>query len=293
MKHLNIDDKHKAVLSVMLSAILFALCVPISKLLLPKTSSTVMGGLLYFGAGLGLCLTNIIKKQNIELKLTSKELPYIIAMILLDISAIILLMLGISKTTGANVSLLGNFELVATSIVACLFFKEFLSKQLWIAVFLITVACSILTFEGKGCFIFNIGSLLVLLSAFCWGIENNCTRMLSVKDTRQITMIKGLFSGMGSIVIALIIGAPFPEIKYFIGILVLGFISYGISVCLYIYAQRFLGAAKTASYYATSPFWSVLFCLLLLGEKPSIQFYIALVIMLIGTMLVFHSTQKS
>lgn len=293
MKLLNLNNNYKATLSVILSAILFAFCVPVSKLLSPKISSTIMGGLLYLGAGSGLYFTTIIKKQNIELKLTKKELPYIIAMVLLDISAIILLMLGVSKTTGANTSLLGNFELVATSFVACIFFKELFSKRLWISVILITIACIILSFDGMNSFIFNIGSIFVLLSALCWGIENNCTKMLSIKDIRQITMIKGIFSGLGSLAIALVIGSNFPEIKYIIALLLLGFISYGVSVCLYIYAQRFLGAAKTASYYATSPFWSVVFCLMFLGETPSIQFYIALIIMIIGTTLIFYSTKNS
>ena len=293
MKLLNLNNNYKATLSVILSAILFAFCVPVSKLLSPKISSTIMGGLLYLGAGLGLYFTTIIKRQNIELTLTKKELPYIIAMVLLDISAIILLMLGISKTTGANASLLGNFELVATSFVACIFFKELLSKRIWISVILITIACIILSFDGMNSFIFNIGSIFVLLSALCWGIENNCTKMLSIKDIRQITMIKGIFSGLGSLAIALVIGSNFPEIKYIVALLLLGFISYGVSVCLYIYAQRFLGAAKTASYYATSPFWSVVFCLMFLGETPSIQFYIALIIMIIGTTLIFYSTKNS
>ena len=247
--------------------------------------SAVLGGLLYLGAGVGLFITTFIKHSNVELKLTKKDLPFVIAMVLLDIFAIIFLMFGISKTIAANVSLLSNFELVATSIVACIFFKEFLSKRMWLVVLLITIACSILTFEGRESFVFNTGSIFVLLSALCWGIENNCTRMLSVKDTRQITIIKGVFSGLGCLLVSQIVGSYIPEIKYVVSALLLGFFSYGISVCFYIYAQRFLGAVKTASYYSTTPFFGVIFCFLLLGDKPHFQFYIALIIMIIASVL--------
>ena len=40
-----------------------------------------------------------------------------------------------------------------------------------------------------------------LLACICWGIENNCTRKLSSKNPLQIVMVKGTFSGTGSIII--------------------------------------------------------------------------------------------
>lgn len=291
MKLLN--PNKTACLSAFLSAILFAVCVPFAKLLGLHVSSAVMGGLLYLGAGLGLLITFVLKHSKPDLSLTKKEFPYIVAMVLLDISAILFLMFGISKTTGANASLLGNFELVATSIAALLIFKEAISKRLFFAIFLITLASIILTFEGSGSFVFNVGSVLVLLSCVCWGFENNCTRMLSRKDTRQITIIKGCFSGFGGLLIAFLIGETFPEIKWIFLTLILGFVSYGISVSLYIYAQRFLGAAKTGAIFSSAPFFGVLFSLMLLGEKPLPQFYIALVIMIIASVLVIRDTHNS
>lgn len=150
-----------------------------------------------------------------------------------------------------------------------------------------------MTFEGSGSFVFNIGSVLVLLSCVCWGIENNCTRKLSSKDTRQITIIKGCCSGLGSLVIAFLIGETLPEIKWIILTLLLGFVSYGVSVSLYIYAQRFLGAAKTGAIFSVAPFFGVIFSLILLGEKPLLQFYIALFIMIVAAILVMRDTHNS
>ncbi len=275
-----------------LSAVFFAVCIPFAKILTSYIGYAMLGGFLYFGAGIGLSIIGLFSKKSAN-KLTTQELPVMVAIVLLDISAITLLMFGISKTTGANASLLGNFELVCTSLFAYIIFKEAVSKRLMPAIMLITAACCILTFEGIESLVFNRGSLFVLLSALCWGLENNFTRKVSSKNTAQITTIKGLCSGMGSLILAIILKENFPAVKYIVFALLLGFISYGISVCLYIYAQRFLGAVKTGAYYSLSPFIGVIFCLIFLRELPNIQFYIALIFMIIGTILVIKDTQNS
>ena len=96
-------------------------------------------------------------------------------MVVLDIIAPILLMLGIKHGTSSNASLLGNFEIVATTLIALLLFGEKVSKRLFAAIGLITIASAVLTLEGSGSFDFSVGSLLVLGAASCWGLENNCT----------------------------------------------------------------------------------------------------------------------
>ena len=79
-------------------------------------------------------------------------------MVLLDILAIISLMFGLSKTNSANASLIGNFELAATTIVSFLVFREKISKKLLVSIALITIAGIILTFEGSRSFYFNFYS---------------------------------------------------------------------------------------------------------------------------------------
>lgn len=286
--------KNIATIFALLAASIYSINIPLSKLLLKYVGTTMMAGFLYFGAGIGLIvLTNIMKFVGISKKqepLTKKELPYTIAMVILDIIAPILLMLGISMTNSANVSLLNNFEIVATSIIALVIFKEIISKKLWIAIFLVTIASIILSFEGKGAFVFNKGSLLVLGASTCWGFENNCTKMLSNKDPIEIVTIKGCFSGLGSIIIALIIGEKFPDLIWLFTVMLLGFIAYGLSICLYIIAQKHLGAAKTSAYYSVAPFLGVAFSMLLLHEKPTLQFYIAFLIMIIATIVMVKDT---
>ena len=277
-----------------LAAALYAINIPFSKILMEEVESTTMAGLLYLGAGLGMfiytTISGFVGKKVVKDPLTKEEFPYTIAMIVLDIAAPILLMHGLKITTSANATLINNFEIVATSLIALMVFKEAISKKLWMAILLVTLASVILSFEGLGSFSFNIGSLMVLGAATCWGFENNCTRMLSHKSSEQIVIIKGIFSGFGALIAAFLVGESLPEFIYIIAVMVLGFVSYGLSINFYIMAQAHLGAAKTSAYYSVAPFLGVAFSLLLLGERPGLQFYIALVVLIAGTILIIKDT---
>ena len=276
-----------------LAAALYALNAPFSKELLTHTGPTMMAAFLYLGAGLGLLLYGLAGKalghNPVRAPLTRKELPYTLAMIALDIAAPIFLMLGLSRTSASNASLLNNFEIVATSLIALLIFKEHISRRLWLGIGLVTLASMILGFEGSGSLTFDVGSLFVLCACLCWGFENNCTRMLSSKSSVQITVIKGCFSGLGSLLVALLLREPLPGLNWILCILLLGFVAYGLSINFYIMAQSHLGAAKTSAFYSIAPFLGVAFSMVL-GERPGVQFYLGLLVMVLATWLMIRDT---
>lgn len=274
-----------------LAAALYAVNVPASKVLLLHVPPTMMAAFLYLGAGAGLLLYGLVTgAREREEKLTKAELPYTLGMILLDIAAPILLMLGLDRTNSANASLLNNFEIVATSLIAFFVFKEALSRRLTAAIVLVTLASITLSFEGVGSFRFHSGSLLVLAAASCWGLENNCTRMLSRKSSVQITTIKGICSGFGSLVIALASGEKLPGIQWIAAVMGLGFVAYGLSINFYIRAQKDLGAAKTSAWYSIAPFLGVAFGVLLLGERPGLRFYLGFATMTAAAVLMVKDT---
>ncbi len=281
------NKQKKAIFFALLAAVLYAINSPFSKLLLSEVSETFMAAFLYLGAGLGLFIMGVIKKlsgtQEKEKPLTKKELPYTIAMVALDIAAPIFLMIGLASTTAANASLLNNFEIVATSLIALMIFKEAISKRLWIAIALVTLSSAILSFEDMSSLSFSLGSLFVLLACVCWGFENNCTRCLSSKNPLEIVVIKGFGSGLGSLIIAFVLGESLPNFVYIVLALLLGFVAYGLSIYFYIYAQRDLGAAKTSTYYAVAPFIGAGLSMLIFWQLPPISYFIGLVIMIIGT----------
>lgn len=281
--------EYRAISLAILAAALYAISSPVSKLLLKEIPTTLMASFLYLGAGLGMSIVAFIKhkkyKEKTEARLTKQELPFTIGMVALDIAAPIFLMIGLSLTTSANASLLNNFEIVATSLIALLIFKESISKRLWGAIFLITLSSMILSVEDIGSFSFSFGSIFVLLACICWGFENNCTRKLSMKDPLEIVVIKGFGSGIGSLLIAFVLDEKTSNIAYILAALLLGFVAYGLSIFFYIYAQRYLGAARTSAYYAVAPFIGVGLSLIIFREIPTLTFIIALVIMIIGAYL--------
>lgn len=285
-------NKLKAIMFAFLAAVFYAINVPISKVLLQYVGPTTMAALLYLGAGIGIGMMSLFNKKDREKaeSLTKAELPYIVGMIVLDIAAPIFLMLGISYGSSANASLLGNFEIVATTVIALILFKEAVTKRLWVAIGLITLSSILLSFEGTDSFHFSYGSLLVIMATVCWGLENNCTRELSSKSTYQIVMLKGLCSGLGALVIALIKRESFPGIGYIAIALALGFVAYGLSIFMYVRAQNVLGAAKTSAYYAVNPLIGALLAFVFLSESLSWMYVIALIVMVIGSALVVVDT---
>ena len=119
--------KSVGILLAILAAALYAINSPFSKLLLEYMPPTLMAGFLYLGAGLGMgviaLFRKVSKRERTEEKITKADMPYTLAMIILDIAAPIFLLLGLSYTTAANASLLNNFEIVATALIALMIFK--------------------------------------------------------------------------------------------------------------------------------------------------------------------------
>ncbi len=125
--------QRKPVFFAVLAAALYAVNSPFSKLLLENLSPTMLAALLYLGAGTGLFLMGIVQKRTgaaqKEMPLTRRELPWTIGMVALDIAAPISLMAGLKLTSAANASLLNNFEIVATSLIAFSAFKEKITNR--------------------------------------------------------------------------------------------------------------------------------------------------------------------
>lgn len=88
------DRRLRAVGLALLAAVLYAVNLPFSKLLLGQVGSLTMAGLLYLGAGVGMALLSLLHRDNAP-RLGREDLAPTLGMILLDIAAPILLMLGL------------------------------------------------------------------------------------------------------------------------------------------------------------------------------------------------------
>ena len=285
----------RGIFLAVLAAALYAINSPLSKLLLTFMPPTLMAGFLYLGAGLGMVVIALLrrtkKKAAAEVGLTRAELPFTLAMILLDIAAPICLLIGLNATTAANASLLNNFEIVATAMIARVVFGEKISPRLFGGILFVVLSCSILSFEDISGLQFSYGSLFILAACVCWGFENNCTRKISSKDPLQIVLLKGIFSGLGSVVIGLCVGERIEDLWCIAAVLGVGFVAYGLSIFFYVYAQRLLGAARTSAYYAIAPFIGTFLSLIIFREMPPATYFVALGLMIIGAWLCSRDEQ--
>ncbi|WP_197719490.1 EamA family transporter [Actinomyces howellii] len=149
-----------------------------------------------------------------------------------------------------------------------------------------TAACALLSLEDGEALRFSTGSVPVLAAATCWGLENNCTHRISDKDPVQIVIVKGLGSGTGALVVAGLAGERMPGPGTIGMSLLLGFLAYGLSITLYVAAQRGLGAARTAAFYAVAPFIGAGLSWALFRTAPGAAFLLAVVLMAAGSVLV-------
>lgn len=278
-----------AILLAVIAAALYAISTPVSKVMLQVVPPTMVAAFLYLGAGLGMGMMMIVRSKSkrpfAEERLHWRDIPYALAMVLLDIAAPILMMYGLKNCSAANTSLLNNFEIVATAVIALLFFGEAVGHRLWVSIAFVTVASILLSLDGGNlgeAFSFSQGSLLVLGATVCWGLENNCTRQIADRDPMEIVTIKGFGSGLGALAIAFAVDEHLPQWQHLVIIILLGYVSYGLSIYCYTYAQRTIGAAKTSTYYALAPFIGGLLSILMLGEPVTLIFIVASIVMALG-----------
>lgn len=282
--------KKMAIIFALLAASFYALNAPFSKLLLDNIPSTILAGLLYLGAGIGMSIVYFVRKRFVkkekEKSLDKNDFKYVIMMILLDILAPIMLLLSLKSSNSETIALINNFEIVATSIIAYIFFKEKISLRLWFGIILVSIASILLSVNFNNGISFSFSCIFAFIACISWGLENNCTRSISSKNPFQIVILKGLFSGVGSLIIGIILKESISNYIFVLYALLLGFIAYGLSVFFYVLSQRYIGAAKTSSYYSLAPFISVGLSFLIFQNKPELSFIFALIVMIFGIIIV-------
>jgi len=162
---------------------------------------------------------------------------------------------GLAHTTGLVASLLLGTEAFFTAALAALFFREPLGRRVWGALALVAIASMLLVTDAQTDLRVPIlPALAVLAAAFFWGLDNTLTRPFADLDPRQVVRTKGAVGTCLSLVLMVVLGETRPSASDALGILVTGALGYGTSLHLYLLAQRRIGAARTASIFATAPF---------------------------------------
>ena len=286
------------VLQALTAALLFGASAPLAKLLLGGVEPILLAGLLYLGSGLGLLIVKIFqsltrKSVDAEAGLKGKDFGWLTGAILAGgISAPILLLISLERTPAATASLLLNFEVVATTLIAVLAFREAVGKKVVVAIALITLASILLSVDPTSGWGFSLGALGILAACVLWGVDNNFTRNISAKDPLTITLLKGFIGGTFSVVLALFLGNRLPQFGLVVAALALGAFSYGLSIVLFIRAMRGMGAARTSALFSTAPLAGFILSMLIFRVLPGCIFLPVLALAAVGTWLLVNEQHQ-
>jgi len=251
----------------LLAAFLFALSVPLGKKLLDGLRPLELSALCYLGSGLGLLVWRaLVSGRGSEAPLAKRDLPFVAGFVLTGgVLAPLLLFSGLRLTASSSASMLLNFELLFTSLIAVTVFREPGGARFWTAAALVTAGGCALSLDGGGARP-ELGALLVLAAGFMWGVDNNLTARVSMKDPVTLAAIKGLAGGLVSGGLALFTYRSLPQFNWACAALLLGFASYGLSLVLFILGMRGLGASRAGAFFGVYPFLGAVLSVWMLGE---------------------------
>lgn len=284
---------NRSVIHALGAAALFGASTPFAKLLVGEVSPLLLAGLLYLGSGIGLAIVRVVRDRGWSATgLASGEWPWLAAAVLFGgVLGPALLMTGLAHTSGSAASLLLNLEAVLTAMIAWVVFRENADRRIVAGMLLIVVGGVVLSWPDGGAQAVEwFGPLMIAAACLCWAIDNNLTRRVSASDAVFIAGIKGFVAGAVNTLLALSLGATLPAAGVTASALTVGFLGYGISLVLFVFALRGLGTARTGAYFSTAPFLGAAVALLMLGEATSVAFWLAAALMGGGVWL--HLTER-
>ena len=288
--------KKQALQAAILSATLFGISPVACKAIVGEMPSSLLAGLLYLGSGLGL--TGVVFHHGTKVRQTLQVLSFrqkaILAGTILSggVAAPLFLAYGIRHGTASEVSLLLNFETVATTLLAWMIFHENIGVRVWVGKFLIIGASIVVVFTGGGILHLSIPGLSVLAACLLWGVDNNLTRELETIPAPLLASLKGWSAGLFNIFLSLLLFKAKVTLFQISGALLIGALSYGASLVLFIQALREIGSARTSTWFASGPFIGTVLSVILLGERPPVEYWVAALVMLAGMFFLYGEIHR-
>lgn len=285
-----------AVILALLSAALFGASTPAAKALLGAIDPTILAGLLYCGAGLGVAVLRrvgrlvALRPDAREVALGRNDVPYLAGAIVAGgIVGPVLLMTGLARTDAASASLLLTLEGVATALMAWFIFHENFDRRIALGMACLVAGAGVLSWTGQPSLSSLLGPIAIVAACIAWGLDNNLTRKVSLADPLQIVELKGLIAGPFNLALGLFAGGQLPGLTASSLAGLVGFLGHGVSLALFVFSLRYLGTARTGAYFSTAPFLGTLIALMVLHEPFTIQLMAAGLLMGVGVWL--HLTE--
>lgn len=239
-----------------------------------------------------LFIIAVYTKRSFTIKIKSHLYIFLLAAI--GVFHLWIQVTGMKFTTAANTGWIIGTAPVFISILGYIFFKEKLN--FFNAIGILVAFFGLLLLVGRGNplkvnFFEHKGDLLVLASAFTWGIYSIVNKKISLEYSPLMTILY-LFVMMAVIIIPFNLNATIIESILslptlgWISILFLGLLCSGVSYVIWAYALRELEAKKVGAYLYFEPLVTVAVAWILLNEEVTILMLISGIIITSGVILV-------
>jgi drug/metabolite transporter (DMT)-like permease len=280
------EHQRQGLFKGLLAAVTFGLSAPLISTLTATGSPLALAGLLYGGSALALLTARAVRGQSTQESSVKREDLGMLALLTLigGIAAPICLVSGLAFLSAGSASLLLNLEAIFTMGIAIAVGREHLSSK-GIAAAVLILAGAVIIGGGTTSGSTLHGAVLIALACLGWGIDNNISQRLSIRDPMQIALLKSVGASVPMLLLAGLTGARFPTPIEIVVLLVIGGIGYGLSMWLDLLALRDLGAARESVIFATAPFVGAGFSVFALKEALSANLIASGVLMIGGVAL--------
>ena len=281
----------------MFATLLFGLSIPFSKILLDYISPFYLTSLAHFGAALALMAVKVFKPSLDESDGKppgrASWLWLAGAIVFGGILAPIVGILGIKHSPASVASLLFNLEIVFTTLIAAVFFRETLGGLVWLAVILVFGGGLVTAWEPGPVGERMIGAGLVVLSCLCWALDSNFLRQIKHMGVLRIAVLESMSVGVASLLLGMALRHPIPTIGPLLGAFALGAGAYAVGNAVFIKCLQVVGAARTSAVFGVAPFIGALASTVLLDEPWTWRFVSGLALMAGGVGALLYERVRS
>jgi drug/metabolite transporter (DMT)-like permease len=146
-------------------------------------------------------------------------------------------------------------EALFTAVLARWLYRESMDRRVWTAMLLLLAGGVLLILDrGSTGGAQLLGLLAVLVATAAWGIDNTLSRAVAERDPAQVVFAKASLGAPAAFLVGMAWGEALPGVGAAAALLAIGATGYGLSLRLYLLAQRAFGAARTGSVFAFAPF---------------------------------------
>jgi drug/metabolite transporter (DMT)-like permease len=279
-------------LLIILAVIFWGSSFIATKVALKELSPETIVSLRLIIAAVFLFITALLLEKDFSINLRSHGFIFILALI--AVFHLMIQVTGLKYTTASNTGWIIGTAPIFMAILAAIFFREKIGL-LKIGGIIIAMF-GLLLLIGKGNItnedlIKNKGDLLVLASAFTWGVYSMVNKKISLSYSPMMTILY-LFIMMAVIIIPFNLNAVSVNsvvhlsLNGWISILFLGLFCSGIAYVIWAYSLRDLESAKVGAFLYFEPLVTVFAAWVLLSESITLLMILSGAIITLGVVLV-------